>query len=114
MRKLLFLAVVLFGGAMFLKSNASITPDNQVRVASWTFPIPAAVQNSPVMGLVNTMLLGRLDSTGPTARPGGATPPSLPVVTTANGTYDANRPSTGRPQSADQFNAAAKALRGSQ
>jgi hypothetical protein len=115
MRKLLFVAVVLFGGAMFLKGNVSLTADNQLHVAAWTFPIPAAVQNSPVMGLINTMLLGRLGPAGASAQAGAPTPPPMPTVTTANGTYVDNRAGTGRPQQpATQFDTVAKALRGSQ
>ena len=112
MRKFLFIAVVLFGGAMFLKGKVSLTPDHQLHVATWTFPIPAAVQNSPLMALVDTMLLGRTDSA---AQSGAAPPPPMPTVTTANGTYVDNRPGTGRPQQpATQFDTVAKALRGSQ
>ena len=45
MRKFLFIAVVLFGGAMFLKGNVSLTADNQLHVAAWTFLSMAAGTN---------------------------------------------------------------------
>jgi len=113
MRKLLFFLVLMFGGAFLLKGNVSITSDSQLRVASWTFPIPAAIQNSPVMGYVNTVLLGRLGPNEASARPGTPTPPPLPMVNTPTGTFNANQPNTGRPQGTDPFDDATKALRGS-
>jgi hypothetical protein len=111
MKKLLVLMVVLFGGAMFLKGNVSVTQDNQVHVRSWTFPIPAAVRNSPAMGLISLMIqgLGANQQAVLPARTGTGAPP-LPIVNTANGSYDGNRPAAASANGADQFNAAAKAL----
>ena len=116
MKKLLVVILVLFGGAMFVKNYVSITRDNQIQVASWTFPIPAAIQNSPVMGYVNTMVLGRLGTSpvaSANARPGVPAPPPLPIVTSGTSTFDANRSSAGSPQGAPQFDSTARALSGS-
>src|ERR1700675_4463249 len=53
MKKMLFLMVVGFGGAMLVKGgHVTITPENQLRVAGYNVPLPAAVQNSPVMGMI--------------------------------------------------------------
>jgi hypothetical protein len=110
MKKLLFLMVVGFGGTMLLKGNYVIVTPDQVRVARWTFPLPASVRASPIMGMVTTLLQGNL---GPPAsdaapRPGMA---ALPNVTSAVGTYNANPPAAGQPQGSDQFNAVSRALR---
>src|SRR5258708_11551213 len=61
MKKMLFLMVVGFGGAMLVKGgHVTITPDNQVRVAGYNVPLPAAVQNSPVMGMITTLFMGQM------------------------------------------------------
>jgi hypothetical protein len=116
MRKFLFVVVVLGGGVFFLKGKVSLTPDNQLHVVNWTFPIPAAVQNSPLMALIDTMLLGRGEPAGASAQSSAPPVPPLPTVTTANGVYVDSRSSAGRPQqpAAAQFDTVAKALRGSQ
>jgi hypothetical protein len=116
MKKLLFLMVVGFGGTMLLKGgHVTITPDNQVRVAGYTVPLPEAVQNSPVMGMITTVLMGQLQTApqtaGATSRPGTPMPPALPNVTSAVSTYNANAASARPTQGAEQFGAAAKALR---
>jgi hypothetical protein len=112
MRGLLLVIVVLLSGAVVLKGNVGVTPDNHLRVATWVIPVPLVVQNSPVMALVTTMLPGRSDPTSACAQLGAAAVPPLPSVTTATGTYNDNRPSTGRSQPAAQFDTVAKALRG--
>jgi hypothetical protein len=118
MKKLLFVMVVGFGAAMLVKNGqVTITPDKQIQVAGYNVPLPDAVQNSPVLGMV----LGQL----PAASRAGGSPaaparPVLPIVNSATGSFNANAspsasaarggPTTG----ADGFSAAAKSLRGSQ
>jgi hypothetical protein len=119
MKKLLFVIVVGFGAAMLVKNGkVTVTPDNQVQVIGFAVPLPNAVQQSPIMGMVTSML--------PTSAPAGAGAgvpprPMMPVVTSASGTFDANAPGRANAQqpggmatSAAGFSAAAKALRGSQ
>jgi hypothetical protein len=121
MKKLLFLAVLGLG-AMSLKGNVSLTPDNQVHVfSSWAFPVPAVIQSSPLYAMVSTMMTGQL---GPipqmTVTPAApqyrtaAQPvrPALPNVTSAAGTYNANAPTPGSTSGGDPFGATSKALRG--
>ena len=67
MKKLLFLMVVGFGGTMLVKGgHVVITPNNQVLVAGYQVPLPDAVQSSPVMGAVASMLRTQV---GPRRRP---------------------------------------------
>jgi len=117
MKKLLFLMVLGFGGAMLVKGgHVTISSDNQVRVAGYAVPLPATVQNSPVFGMVTTLLMGQL---GPTAqvtsvpaRPGAPGYPAMPNVTSTAGTYNANAPHAAAPVGGtDQLTAVAKALR---
>jgi hypothetical protein len=113
MLKLLFIAVILLGCAVVLKGNVNFTADNQVHVASWTIPIPPAVQNSPVLGFVKAILTVHSGQADASAGQGGPPPPPpLPTVTTINGTYGEIRPPSGPPQPAAQFDAVAKAIRG--
>ena len=75
MKKMLFLMVVGFGGAMLVKGgHVTITPENQLRVAGYNVPLPVAVQNSPVMGIITTLFMGQLapatQMTGVAGRPG--------------------------------------------
>jgi hypothetical protein len=104
MKKLLFLMVAGFGVAMLIEAgHVTILPDH-AHVAGYAVPLPADVQNSPVMGMVTTVLKGPPDAVPQQGgRPGAR--PVLPVVASTVSTYSANRP--------DQFNGAAKALRGS-
>lgn len=116
MKKLLFVMVVGFGAAMLVKNGkVTVTPDNQIQVVGFAVPLPNAVQQSPIMGMVTSML--------PAAAPAGAgvqARPMMPVVTSASGTFDANAsgranaPGGGMATGAAGFSAAAKALRGSQ
>jgi hypothetical protein len=93
MKKILFLMVIGFGGSMLFKNGyVTISPDNQVKVAGWAVPLPAAVQSSPVMGMVTTLLQGNLGPTGAPGKPGAA---------------GANNPAA---KASDQFSAVAKAL----
>ena len=110
MKKLLFLVVVGFGGTMLLKGNYVTVMPDQVRVARWSFPIPASVQASPIMGMVSTLLEGNLGppTAGAAARPGGGT---LPTVTSAVGTYNANPPRAGQTRGADPLSTVAGAIR---
>jgi hypothetical protein len=119
MKKLLFVMLVGFGGAMLVKSGqVTATADNQILVAGYHVPLPQAVQNSPVLGMV----IGQLPEASSTA--GGPHSarvlPVLPIVSSANGSFNANTSgsasaSRGGPVTgADGFGAAAKALRGSQ
>jgi hypothetical protein len=127
MKKLLFIMVVGFGGTMLVRSGqVTVTPDNQVRVAGYSMPLPAVIQNSPVMGMVITALVGQTPGQQQPAgqmaiagaRPGAQVPHPRPSVTSTAGTYNANPPSTGptqgQPKVNDQFSAVAKALHGSQ
>jgi hypothetical protein len=121
MKKLLFLMVAGFT-VFSLKDRVALTPDNQVHVASWSFPVPAMIQSSPVYMMVTTVMQG---SPGPasqaSAGPGAAANPqyrtaqpvrpALPNVTSTNGTYNANPAPAGAANGADQFSAVAKALR---
>ncbi len=119
MKKMLFFMVVGFGGAMLVKGgHVVITPDNQVRVAGYTVPLPPAVQNSPVMGMVTTLFMGQLG--GPVQATAAAAPgrpgyPALPNVTSTVGTYNPNAPRAAAAGPAggasDQLSAVAKALR---
>jgi len=119
MKKLLFVMVLGFGAAMFVKNgHVTITQDKQIRVAGYSVPLPDAVQNSPLMGFVTTML----PEASPTAggSPGAPLRPMLPIVTSGTSTYNANASgsanmsSRGQATGAEGLNAAAKALRGSQ
>jgi hypothetical protein len=117
MKKLLFMALIGIGGAVFLKGGyLTVTPDNQVHVASWTVPLPADVQNSPILGMVATMAGLRTASQPNIGDPRyGATQPArpaLPNVTSATSIYNPNPPAAAPTQVTDQFNAVAKALRG--
>jgi hypothetical protein len=108
---LLFIMVVGFGGTMLVKGNhVTISPENEVRVAGWTVPLPASVKASPILGMVGTMLQGGNLAAQPASaavRPG---PPALPNVTSTVSTYNANAPRPAQTQG-DPFNAANKALR---
>jgi hypothetical protein len=112
MKKLLFLMVAGIGGTMLIRGgHITITPDNQIRVAGYTVPIPDSVQKSPVMGMVTTMMMGQLQI--PAQSTGAPQRPALPSVTSAAGTYNPNvRPSSAASApGSDGLNAAAKALR---
>ena len=87
MTKLLFLVIVAFGAAMFLKGKMSVTSDNQIHVAGLTVRNPAA--DSPIMGVVTTMLPNRQDDAAGSPRYGVANPagPGLPIVTSATGIH---------------------------
>ena len=118
MKKLLFLLVVGFGGAMLVKGgHVTIAPDNQVRVAGYAVPLPPAVQNSPIFGMVTTLLMGQLgptaQMTGAPARPGAPGFPAMPNVTSTAGTYSANAPRAAGPAAGtgDQLSTVARALR---
>jgi hypothetical protein len=119
MKKLLFILVLGFGGAMLFKSGqVTATPDRHIQVAGYQVPLPEAVQNSPVYGMVIEQLPQTASKVA--ASPGAPARPLMPIVSSANGSFDANTsgrasaarggPATG----ADGFSAAAKALRGSQ
>jgi hypothetical protein len=121
MKKLLFLMVVGFGGTMLVKGgHVTITPDNQVRVAGYPLPLPDAVQNSPILGMIGGMMrlqapvqAGVADPRYAVAQP--ARPP-VPTISSVNGTYNANAPSAPAPGVgpagiADTFNSVAKALK---
>jgi hypothetical protein len=110
-------------GFMSLEGNVSLTPDNQVHVSKCVFPVPAAIQSSPVYAIVSTVVMGQL---GPLSQPGGAPAaaaaatsrvsqpirPVLPSVTSASGTYTTAAPAGGA-NGGEQYNAMPKALRGS-
>jgi hypothetical protein len=119
MKKLLFVLVIGFGGAMMVKTGkVTVTPDKQVMVAGFHVPLPEAVQNSPVFGMVTDQLPQASSRAGAAAR----TParPVLPIVSNANGSFDANASGStsgshsGPATAADSLSAVAKALRGSQ
>jgi hypothetical protein len=118
MKKLLFVMVVGFGAAMLVKNGqVTVTPDNQIQFIGFAVPLPNAVQQSPVMGIVTSML----PASAPVRAAAGVQPrPTMPVVTSASGTFNpngsahANAPAGGLATGADGFSAAAKALRGSQ
>ncbi len=117
MKKLLFIMVVGFGGAMLIKGgHVTVTPDNQVRVVGYSVPLPAAVQNSPVFGIVVAGLIGQSSGNSQAAaapsRPGAPKPPAVPAVTSTAGTDNANSPRAAQGAQSDQFNAAARAIRG--
>jgi len=120
MKKLLFLMIIGLGGTMLIKGgHVTIGPDNQVRIAGYAVPLPEAVQNSPIMGMVTTVLMGQLPAAPQaavaTGGPGPAAPvrPMLPSVTSTNGTYSATAPASGskQPTGSDQLSAVTKALR---
>ena len=122
MKKLLLVMVIGFGAAMLVKNGqVTVSPDRQIMVVGYPVPLPDAVQNSPVLA----MMLGQLPNAPSRAggSPAAAAPaarPALPIVNSANGSFDPNMsgglsssrsgPATG----AEGFSAAAKALRGSQ
>jgi hypothetical protein len=119
MKKLLLVMVVGFGAAMLVKSGQVTTsPDNQIRVVGFAVPLPNGVQQSPIMGIVASML----PASAPAAGVGSSAPrrPAMPVITSASGTFDANTsghanaPTGGPASGADGFSAVSKALRGSQ
>jgi hypothetical protein len=119
MKKMLFMAVLVIGGGSFLKNHMVVMPNGQIFISGWAVPVPPAVQNSPIMGLV-TMLAGMTTSqTGaPDPRYGAAQParPAMPNVTSTNGTYNANAPAAsgaggGQGGASDQLSTVAKALR---
>ena len=118
MKKLLFVMVVGFGAAMLVKNGkVTVTPDNQIQVVGFAVPLPNAVQQSPIMGMVTSML----PASAPVGAGAGVQPrPMMPVVTSAYGTFNANAsgranaPTGGMATGADGLGAAAKALRGSQ
>jgi hypothetical protein len=124
MKKLLILMLAGLGGTMLIKNgHVTITPENNVRVVGYTVRLPDAVKNSPLMGLVMTGLMNQAPPPPQTAvlasRPAAAVRPMLPSVTSAANTYSANAPTAHAPNAtptmaADQFNAVAKVLRGSQ
>lgn len=119
MKKLLFVLVVGFGAAMMVKhGQVAVTPDKQVMIAGFHVPLPEAVQNSPVFGMVTDTLPQASSRAG--VAPATPARPVLPIVSSANGSFDANASgsmsgSRGGPETgAAGFSAAAKALRGSQ
>lgn len=119
MKKLFFMMLVGVGIAS-LKGHVTITPDNQIHLASWSFPVPAAVQSSPIYPMLATVMMGQLQAPGQaaaasqpyygTAQPGQVARPALPNVTNASGTYNPNAPTAGQGQAGDPFNAAARGL----
>jgi hypothetical protein len=116
MKKMLFVMVVGFGAAMLVKNGqVTVSPDNQIHVAGFAVPLPNAVQQSPIMGMVASMLPASVV----TATASGSRP-SMPLVSSASGTLDGNNlgragaPTGGLATGASGFSAAAKALRGSQ
>ena len=116
MKKLLFLMVIGFGGAMLVKGgHVAITPNNQVVVAGYQVPLPESIQNSPVMGMVASALRAQIASqpAAADARTGLVQParPGLPNVTSAAATYNANAPGGGPANASDQLSAVGKALR---
>jgi hypothetical protein len=120
MKKLLLVMLIGFGAAMLVKNGqVTVSPDRQIMVVGYPVPLPDAVQNSPVLA----MMLGQLPNAP--SRAGGspasaAARPALPIVNSANGSFDPNvsgslSSSRGGPATgAEGFSAAAKALRGSQ
>jgi hypothetical protein len=119
MKKLLFVAAIGFGAAMLVKTGqVSVTQDKQIQVAGYNVPLPDAVQNSPLMGIVLAQLPEAASRAG--ASPAAAPRPLLPIVNSANGTFNANTPASasasysGPAAGADGLSTAAKALRGSQ
>jgi len=116
MKKLLFLMVIGFGGAMLVKGgHVVITPGNQVIVAGYQVPLPDSVQNSPAMGIAASMLRTHVAPQAAAADPraGAVQPgrPALPNVTSAAATYNANAPGAGPASNSDQLTTMAKALR---
>jgi len=116
MKKLLFMAALVIGGSMVLKGGyVKVTPDNQVRVAGWTVPLPASVQSSPIMGavamMINAQAAPQANASDQRSAAAQYVRPSVPNVTSGTTTYSANAPANGQ-QGADQFGAATKALRG--
>jgi hypothetical protein len=115
MKKLLFLMVVGFGGAMVVKGGyVTINPDNQIVVAGHQVPLPESVQNSPFLGVVMSMahLPATPQPAAADARAGAVQPsrPALPSVTSVTATYNANAPRSGPANGSDQLSAAAKAI----
>src|SRR5258708_4862706 len=119
MKKLLFIMVVGFGAALMVKNGqVTVSADKQIVIAGFPLPLPEAVQNSPVFGMVTGQLPQSSSKAGAAA--GTQARPALPIVSSASGSSDANSsggasasragPATG----ADGFSAAAKALRGPQ
>jgi hypothetical protein len=119
MKKMLLILVLGFGGAMLFKSGqVTATSDKQIQVAGYRVPMPEAVQNSAVFGMV----IGQLPEAASKAAGSHGVPvrPAMPIVSSANGSFNANAsgsataarggPATG----ADGFSAAAKALHGPQ
>ena len=123
MKKILFMMVVIGGGAMLIKGcHVSVTPENQVRVMGWALPIPESIQSSPTMAIAATLLRAQLpaEANGADSRPVAANAtamrPGVPNITSTNGTYNANAAAPARPvggiaDGASQLNAVAKALR---
>jgi hypothetical protein len=118
MKKLLFVMVVGFGAAMLVKNGqVTVSRENQIVVAGFAVPVPDSVQQSPIMGIVASVLP---HSAPPSAGPVAPSRPIMPVISSASGTFDANTsgranaPAGGMATGADGFSAAAKALRGAQ
>ncbi len=119
MKKLLFVLVVGFGAAMLVKNGkVTVTPDKQIQVAGYQVPLPEAVHNSPIFGMVVAQLPQAASKVA--ASPGAPVRPLMPIVSSATGSFNANASGsasasrTGPTTGADGFSAAAKALRGSQ
>jgi hypothetical protein len=119
MKKLLFVLLVGFGAAMMVKNGqVTVTPDRQVMVAGYHVPLPEAVQNSPVFGMVTEQLPQA--SSRAAGSPVAPARPALPIVSSASGSFDANASGNASGQHAGPvtgaagFSAAAKVLRGSQ
>ena len=116
MKKLLFIALLAIGGPMFVKSYVTVTQDGQVRVAGTTVPLPPAVQNSPIMGMVTMMMQMQAPPQPAPAAQTYGTPvagrPPVPTVTSVAGTFNANAPAAQSGQAGAQFGAVAKALNG--
>ena len=115
MKKLLFVMVVGFGAAMLVKNGqVTVGRDNQIVVAGFAVPVPGAVQQSPIMAIVASMLPR---SAPASADPGAPARPVMPMVNSVSGTFDpntsgrANAPAAGMTAGADGFSATAKALR---
>ena len=116
MKKLLVVMLVGFGAAMLVKhGQVAVTPDNQIQVVGFAVPLPNAVQQSPLMGIVASLLPS---SSAPAASAGNSAPqrPMMPAVSSAWSTYNPNARSDasagGATEGADALSAAAKAIRG--
>jgi hypothetical protein len=93
MKKLLFIAVLMVGGASYFKNNLGAMSDTHTLTTGWSLPTLGVGQFSDVTARISTMLPSFLQSTPPAPEPQyAAVQPAAAAPGTANGIRTASAP----------------------